>query len=212
MFKDIQATIQINLEKSLEELWNNLDKDARWGVKKAKRENLQIKIIGDEKEIWKIFYKLYVKTITEGGIVPKSLDDLEQETNKLFICLKNNNMIAGAAIKIKSKTVELFLNASSYDYLKYQPNNLLYWSIIVWAKKNNFKLFDLGGYQINAEKQSKLWYINRFKERWGGKIIAYEISSKNPFYILGRKVIRNLHFIKNWRDKIKLNKWKKQNQ
>ena len=83
--------------------------------------------------------------------------------------------------------------------------------MIKWAKENNFKIVDLGGYQLNAEKDSKLEKINKFKERWGGKIITYKIESKNPFYILGRKIIRNFHFVKKIRDRKKLKKWKKEN-
>lgn len=211
MFKDIQATIYIDLEKPLEELWKNADKDARWGIKKAKKENLKIKI-ADDNSSWKDFYEIYTKTIVDGGIPPENLEELKQKTSKLFLCIKNNEVIAGAAIKIEDNKTELFLNASLRDFLKYQPNNLLYWAIIVWSKKENFKIFDLGGYQLNAEKDSKLWHINRFKKRWGGEIIEYKIESKNPIYILGRKIIRNIHFIKNYRDKLRLNKWKKEHK
>jgi len=204
-FKDVRATIEIDLEKGLEELWRNLDKDARWGVKKAKKEDLKIKI--GKQENWDEFYKIYKRTIIRGGIAPKEKKELIKETDKLFLCLKNGIIIAGAAVKLRKDRVELFLNASLKDFLKYQPNNILYWAIIVWSKEKGYKVFDLGGYQLGTRKGDKLYEVNRFKERWGGEIKEYEILSKNPFYILGRKIVRNINFVKRWRDKRKLKKY-----
>lgn len=204
-FKDKRATIEIDLSKSLEELWNSLDKDAKWGVKKAEKSGLNVKIIEDEMG-WKDFYEIYKKTCLYGKIVPRDMDEIK--IGKLLGCFFEGKMIAGAVIKINADRVTLFLNASEHEHLKYQPNNLLYWSIIKWGKENGFKIFDLGGYQINAKEGSKLYEINRFKLRWGGEIKEYPVYSKNPLYIIGRKTIRNVPFIKKMRDelKIKINK------
>lgn len=211
MFKDIQATIHIDLDKNLEELWNSLDKDARWGVNRARKENLRLQIVNDE-NFWKEFYDLYISTILDGGVTPKKIEELKSENPVLFLCFRNEELIAGAAIKTYENKTELFLNASKKDALKYQPNNFLYWEIIEWSKKNGFKIFDLGGYQLNAPTGSKLEQINKFKERWGGKVVTFKISSVNPLYIIGRKLIRNFPFIKKIRDKLKVAQWKRQNQ
>lgn len=203
-FKDIQATIIIDLSKDDEELWNGLDKDARWGVKKAIKEKLIVEGTEDEGEI-KEFYNIYKQTCKYGGINPETLEDIMKEEPVFFICKKEGKIIAGAVVKIKEKekSVVLFLNASLYVYLKYQPNNILYWYIIKWAKKNGFSNFDLGGYQLNTRKDDKLHAINRFKERWGGKINMYYVYSHNPIKILGRKAIRNSKSARWLWDKIK---------
>lgn len=202
-FKDVRATIEIDLTKSEEELWNSLDKDARWGVKKAKKEGLKVSLSNNEK-IWKDFYKIYKETCKRGKIVPIDFEKIKE--GKLFSCFFEAEIIAGAVVKIEEEMVTLFLNASKYEYLKFQPNNLLYWTIIKWAKEKGFKIFDLGGYQLNAKSEDKLYNINKFKLRWGGEIKKYLIYSKNPFYILGRKTIRNIHVVKKLRDKVKM--WK----
>ena len=207
-FKDIQATIIIDLEKPEEELWNNLSRDSKRGVKKAEKFGLKIKI-GEKDEHWKEFYDIYKDTIIRGGIVPESLNKLKEETDKLFLCIKDEKIIAGSAIKFKEEVGVLFQNASLSDYFKFYPNNLLYWKVLLWSKRKGFKIFDLGGYQLNTKKGDKLYEINKFKERWGGEIKEYYIYDKNPFYILGRKTIRNIGMIKKTRDKIKLSKYKK---
>lgn len=206
-FKDVQATIEIDLKnKKEEDLWNSLDKDARWGVNKAEKSGLKIELTENE-NTWKEFYKIYKKTCQYGNIIPFEFKDIKK--SKLFACFLKNKLIAGAVVRIKDKKIILFLNASSHEFLKYQPNNLLYWSIIKWGKQEKFEIFDLGGYQLNAKKSNKLYHINRFKSRWGGEIKKYHIYSKNPFYILGRKIIRNFYFIKKIRDDLKVWRSKK---
>ncbi len=200
-FKDIQATIHINLTKSIEELWGNLNKKARWGVNKAKKEGLIVKKTNDD-ESWKEFYEIYKNTCKHGGILPLSFEKIKE--SELFICEKDNKIISGTVTKKKDNKIELFLNASVPEYLEFQPNNLLYWTIIEQGKNDNFKILDLGGYQLKAPKGSKLYEINRFKERWGGQIIKYYVYSNNPLYILGRKIIRNFPVAKKIRDKLRI--------
>ena len=142
-------------------------------------------------------------------LVPKDYEELKNETTKLFLCIKEGKIIAGAAIKIRENRTILFLNASNHEFLKFQPNNLLYWHIVEWSKRNNYQIFDLGGYQLKAKEGSKLYEINKFKERWGGEIKRYYIYSKNPLYIIGRRIIRNFPKIKRARENIKFSRWKK---
>lgn len=186
------------MTKKIEELWNGLDKDARWGVNKAKKEGLIVSEASEQE--WKEFYEIYKETCGQGGILPFPFEKTTE--SKLFVCKKDNKIIAGSAIKEKKELIELFLNASLQDYLKFQPNNLLYWSLIEYGHEKGFKIFDLGGYQLKAQKGTKLYEINRFKERWGGKIVTKDI--KGPIlYILGRKIIRNVPAAKWLWDRIK---------
>jgi len=208
-FSDIQATIEIDLSRSQEELWNAADKDARWGVKKAEKEGLIIEET-EKLEDWQEFYEIYKKTIIAGGIVPNQLSELKKDRYRLFICKKDNSVIAGAIIFIKEDRLILKFNASIYEFLKFQPNNLLYWHLILFGKKNNLKIFDLGGYQLNAS--GHLTGVNKFKERWGGKIVEYRIYSWNPIRIIGRKIIRNFPKIKAIREKIKMKKYAEGNK
>lgn len=206
-FKDVQATVEIDLTKDEEELWNKLDKDARRGVKKAKKSNLIVKENSKESD-WKEFYEIYKETCKYGKIVPLDFEEIKK--GKLFSCYLEKKLIAGAVIKDKEKKITLFLNASLHEFLKYKPNNILYWEIILWGKKKGKKFFDLGGYQLNAESRGKLDRINKFKMRWGGEIKKYYVYSYNPIYILGRKIIRNFHFVKKIRDSLKI--WKNKNK
>lgn len=203
-FKDIQATIHIDLTKSIEELSKNLDKDARWGINRAKKQGLKVGKT-DKEEAWNRFYEIYSNTCIMGGIKPFSLNEIKKENATLLLCLKEKEIVAGAVVieNKEEEKISLFLNASMLEFQNLQPNNLLYWAIIIYGKNKGYKIFDLGGYQLNAKKGTKLYEINRFKKRWGGEIFKYYIYSKNPFYILGRKMIRRFPLIKAARDKLR---------
>ncbi len=185
--KDISATVIVDLLPSEEEIFKKLHKDARWGVRKAKKE----KLIVEESDNWKEFYKIYKKTQIEGGNVPKSLNFLRKTSDKLFICKKEGKIIGGAAIKVNGLQIpRLRFNASLKEYQKFQPNNLLYWHCILWAKQKGYSQFDLGGWQINA--RGHLIGINKFKEKWG-KVVFYK--KEYPFFkAIGRKLIRKFKF------------------
>lgn len=206
-FRDVQATIEIDTTKSLEELWKNLDKDARWGVNKAKKEGLTV-TEATENDVSEL-YNLYESMSKHEKIKCLSFNDFKKgkigvNKERILVCKKDGKVIAGILI-VEDKQynkVWLHINASNPEFLKFQPNNILYWHMIEYGKNNGFSVVDLGGYQLNAKPESKLYEVNRFKERWGGKIITYYIYSKNPLYILGRKIIRNFPLAKKLKDKI----------
>jgi len=201
-FSDVQATILIDVTKPREKLLENLHKDARWGVKKSQKENLVVEQTENKKDIEK-FYEIYKDTCKHGGILPKPLEEIKNKNPVFFVCKKSNKIIAGAVALIHKNKTELFLNASLHEFQKYQPNNALYWHLIVWTKQKKFKFFDLGGFQLNAKQGDKLYNINKFKQRWGGELKIYKIYSYNPLYIFGRKIIRNSRFAKRVWDKLK---------
>ena len=67
-----------------------------------------------------------------------------------------------AGIEMRGEIPTLCFGCSVPEFRKSQPNNLLYWTCIKWCKQRNYKIFDLGGWQINA--QEHLQGVNRFKE------------------------------------------------
>ncbi len=188
--KDINATVIVSLGLTEEEILNNLHKDARWGINKAKREGLIVKESSD----WQSFYPIYKHTMTEAGVLATPLETLRNNTKKLFICEKDGKIIAGAGIwfiDIYNKSIpRLYFNASLKEYQTLQPNNILYWQCILWAKKQGYKEFDLGGYQIKAK--GHLEGVNKFKEKWGK--ITYFKKDYPLFKAMGRKLVRNVGF------------------
>ncbi len=184
-FRDVQATILIDLAKSEEELWLNLKKTARKNIKRANSYNLAFRECDD----WETFYKMYEETWRKGGDKPNSIERIKRY--RLFGAYYGNEMVGGGVVDIDEERLKFFAISVKESALDMQAYAFLYWNLILWAKKNGLKKADLGGYQLNAKAGSKLYYVNVFKEKWGGEITKYYVYSKNPFYILGRKLIRN---------------------
>lgn len=188
--KDINATVLVDLLPTEKDILEGLHKDARWGIGRAERSGLSVKT-SNKKEDWAEFYKIYRKTLEEGGTNPLSLEELKKKTLQFFVCKKEGKIIAGSGIWIANKydikIPRLYFNASLKECQNHQPNNLLYWSCMSWCKKQGHEKFDLGGWQINARKH--LTGINKFKEKWG-EVIYYH--KDYPIHeAVGRKLVRN---------------------
>jgi len=79
-FKSIQPshTSIIDLTQKLEDLIYHMDKDTRYGIRRAAREGVRvIKDQGKNKELWKIFYEKYQQT-AEKGFSPRSWRQFEK--------------------------------------------------------------------------------------------------------------------------------------
>jgi hypothetical protein len=197
------STITIDLSISLEEIWKNLDKDARWGVNKAKKEGAEI-ILAKNKKDFEEFYKIYLETSIRGQFFPETKSFLEElyssfsEYNQIFLVRFKEKIIAGAWIKFGGphfKIPKLEYNASLSEHLNIQPNNLLYWYIIEWAKKNNFPEVDLGGIEPEAKEGTKFDSLNKFKSRWGGKQKNYFILTSSFIYSKFLKSSKKMGFL-----------------
>jgi len=191
--KDINATVIVDLIPEESEIYNNLPRDAKRGIKKAINDKLVVEPSNNDDE-WKEFYHIYKNTIISGGSNFESLEELKKNTHIFFTCKKDGKIIAGAGIFFKElynfKIPRLYFNASLKEYQDSYPNNLLYWNCIIWSKKNRYKEFDLGGWQINA--RDHLRGVNEFKEKWG-KIVYYK-KDYQFLRAIGRKLIRSSGF------------------
>jgi lipid II:glycine glycyltransferase (peptidoglycan interpeptide bridge formation enzyme) len=209
-FKYVVTSIIVNLTKPLDELWEKLDKDARWGVNKARKEGLIIEEAKDENE-QKEYYNIYRELCKKQNIKEHIFTELKNPSDfkgrkhfgRIFLCKKQGEMIAGASTceNSEERKFSLFTNASKLECLKFQPNNLLYWHLIEWGKKNGFEIFDLGGYMPEAKKGDKIYEVNRFKLRWGGDIKEYEAETSNFLYFLGRKIIVSFPILRKFKNR-----------
>lgn len=189
-FKDVRATIIVDVTKPEEEIISRMDRSRRKNVNKAIREGVLFTEAKDGE--WPEWYKIYCKVWKEGGVSPSKLDFLKKPNYKLYLAKKDDCILGGGLFEEAEDRIIFRAYASLIEYQELRVNDFLYWSSILWAKKNGKKEVDLGGWQINARDHLK--GVNEFKEKWGGNIVNYEVCSKNPFYIIGRKLIKKYAF------------------
>lgn len=177
-------TILIGLERPVEEIWRALDKKARWGVRKAERLGVNVTTANTWRD-WKQFYALHVVHSREKqySTVPyaffREMFKLQSKImSRLFVAKCGKQIIAGSLFLIHKKNMIFLQNASSNAFLAYNPNNLIQWKSIEWAKGNGVTTYDLNG--LPWEKTPYLRGIYQFKKRWDGRVTSlyYYLSSK----------------------------------
>jgi lipid II:glycine glycyltransferase (peptidoglycan interpeptide bridge formation enzyme) len=198
-FRDVQATILVDISRTKDELFKSIERSRRKNVKTALRNDL--KFIRALNEEWFAWHKIYCKVWEEGGIEAKPLEFFQEDDYRLYLVKKGSQIIGGGVFQELEDRIIFRAYASLIEFQKYRINDFLYWSSILYAKNKGKKFVDLGGWQIKAK--GHLVGINKFKEKWGGKITHYTIYSKNPFYIIGRKMIRNFSSMRWIWDRIK---------
>jgi len=203
LFKDIQATILVDVERTEQEIWEGLDRSRRKNVNKAKENDLIFR--QGTPDDFSEFYKIYSIVWRNGGIESdnyKEVFDRLEKGYEFYVCIKKGMIIGGAMIvENEPRTWKFSIVACDPVYNDIRPNDFMYWNLIMLIKNKGAKFADLGGWQINAF--GHLLNVNAFKEKWGGKITYYNIESNNPAYIIGRKIYRNSLLIRSIINKIK---------
>ena len=159
-----QITFLLKLD-SEENLWKNLDKKVRNQIRKTREYDLKMK---EGKEHLKDFYPLYQKVMKKRGSPPygyqffKDVIGEFRNRAKVFTCEYGGIPVAGMiALQFEDRLASLWA-ASDYDFNYLNPNNFLYWGVIKWAVKNNFKYFDFG----RSPKGAGTYW---FKKQWRGE-------------------------------------------
>ncbi len=197
-------TLIISLAKPLEELWQNLEKKSiRWGIKKSIREGVIVKQVNSEQEL-KDFYTIYSETCKEGGIDSESYNfflnsyHLLQPNGlaKILVAKKGEEIVSGAIILISGDYVTLNLTGTSQKGQELQANPLVYWRIIEISKGLKKDWLDLGGFDLESNKGSKTYLINKFKERLGGEVVPQNVYTFDLKYLVVRTLAQKFGWIK----------------
>ncbi|MBI3334507.1 GNAT family N-acetyltransferase [Candidatus Pacearchaeota archaeon] len=196
-------TILVDLQKSEEELWNALEKKSiRWGVKTALKN--QVRIVSPTAKEVDTFYTLYTNRLKAGGVEPEAKESMHLLTStnvsKLFVVLHGEDVVAGGMVLLDKAHhyAILDLTAASEKGFELQVMPYLYWQLMLFAKQHGMRYFDLGGYDVGARPGDKLYNINKFKERFGGRVVEQPIYATHGRYVSMRKVLGAFKFMRSW--------------
>ena len=167
----------IYLNKSKEELWNEMGQDKRKAVRKAKKKGLRVCECTDKGDI-STFYKLVKERYLKRKNPLEDISNFEAVFNLLvpkkeakFIFVKyNDEYIATRLILLYKDMIYAWYSGSNSNYLKYHPNELITWHVLEWGSENGFHTFDFGGGGTPDEADAG-WV--EFKRRFGGKAVKY---------------------------------------
>ena len=159
----------INL-KSPEEMFKDLKRVIRKAIRKAKKNDLKIKIneIGGVSK----FYKLYSKNMNLFGSPQHSkkfflnLEKFMEDDFKCLNCYKKNKLIGALIFFINGNYSYAAFSVSDFSYRNFQPNELLHWEAMKICFQEGAKIFDLGQCEEGAPERSHAEGIYNFKMKW----------------------------------------------
>ena len=171
----------INLNKSEDEIWTSMHRKRRYGVRKAKKNNVVIKEAEGYNDL-NAFYKLLEETSANAKIpikdfklfcniheilVPKGLA-------KIFLASYNGIYIAGILVLTYNNVIYDWYACSTRKFVHLYPNEYLVWHVLSWGANNGYSTFDFGGAGNPDEKYS----VRDFKKKFGGKLVNYRKYTK----------------------------------
>ncbi len=189
------ATFIVDLEPPRETLWRNLEKRARWTVRKAWRSEVDVVEAKDWQD-WKKFHDLYVKESSKATFPPYSLslhkaiyDKLTQEAKAvLFVAKHQNKIISGMVYLLTRNEMVNYRGASEIEYLRLGGTSAMHWHAISWAKDRGIRYYDLGGALWEPLENHSLFGVHMFKRQWGGRLQRYYSLALGKSYVIGRNL------------------------
>jgi len=168
------STFLINLDKSKQELYENLSKkNARKNIERSIRRGVTVEDINQKN--MDEYFELLNQTRLSSGITGEIEEfyDLWNNLGKLgfsgFLARKDGIPIGGLTFSSYNYYInEWGVARSQKDTAqKLYAQDLIKWKIIEWGLKNKMKWYDLSGINPNP-KSKKEEGILQYKKKWGG--------------------------------------------
>jgi lipid II:glycine glycyltransferase (peptidoglycan interpeptide bridge formation enzyme) len=187
-----RATITMDLMSSLDEMLANMHQKTRYNIRYAAKKGVTVRIGGVED--LPVFYHLIKITGQRGGFNTRTLDYYLKEWEtfskleqiRLFIASYQGEPIAANMSAVFGKHAAYLHGASSGEYSNLQPNYLLMWEALQWAKTQNCRTFDFWGIPDEAglaavagkglpatDSTDGLWGVYRFKSGFSKNTLLY---------------------------------------
>jgi lipid II:glycine glycyltransferase (peptidoglycan interpeptide bridge formation enzyme) len=205
--KNTRSSIEIDLTNNQEDLYNTLRENHKRSIKKAIKLKLKVEAVSSPTDLacfFEVILKMFKARKHELGIF--SLDQLKMINNYLvdnkkgqtLIIKDNNDIILGGVILVyQGISVRYFFGASDPERRDVPTLHLALYEAINRAKADNFKYFDLWGYDHFADENDQVFNINRFKRGFGGYFTFLAKKMNINLIPNGYNIYRYLLFIKN---------------
>ena len=188
-------TIWLDLTIKKEKLWENLNKQCRYDIKRAKKLGVVVeksKSLDDLNAFYQICESIgktkgfslgYSWQLMSNLLSSKDQDQIE---SYLFIARYQDTLCGGVFLVRCGESAHYFWGAVNRKFSNLCVGEALQWECIEWALSKDCKKYDLEGL---SQKQNS--GVDQFKKKFGGSIVAYPCVKIHPLH-LGRKVVLSL--------------------
>lgn len=174
-------TTVIDLTQDLEEIWNRMDKTCRYKIRRAEREQIQIKFNQDHQEFYDISLQ-FQKEKGFGSLFSLRHPDLDtiREKGTLITMYYQNELLGGHVYLEDQDNILMWISASQRLHVDKEKaalisraNRLLHWEAIKYARQKGIKEYDLGGIfpEEEASRDEGKKNENFFKLSFGGQSV-----------------------------------------
>ena len=177
------STLVIDLQKSEDELFNNMKPKTRYNIRLAGRKEVVVKRSDDIEK----FYRMMNVTSERQQFHVHSLKYYQRAYDlfhpagfcELFVAEYQERALAAVMIFAFGKQAYYFYGASTDDERNRKPTYPLQWEAIRWAHAKGCTEYDMWGIPDNVtdqvedeelEREDGLWGVYRFKRGFGGSI------------------------------------------
>lgn len=189
----VGTTIVYDVTQELDDLFNGCTKNCRNRIRRAKKENITVKVITGQdyysvdvdsilaqylRMVQEVFERQGQKVILSGQHVKTFWDHLVPRRKAvLFIAHQKDNIVGMTVNLVGNGKMYGHAAASKTAVKRFGVNNLLYWTELEWAHNQGLREVDSGGADIPP--------VARFKRTFGGKERSYS-ALICPITIQGR--------------------------
>ena len=182
---NFDATVTVDLSPPEEELLARMRKSTRYSVRKAAREGVKVVEPEDFEGAWETFYGWMEDTAErKSGFTirrPRGyLHDMmramrEAGQGHLFFAVYEGTPLAGVFIFTFGEKYWFMHGASSTEKRSYNPNHLLQWEVMRWARRRGIRYYDMVGIPKPEDRNEDDPYygVYRFKIGFGGEITDF---------------------------------------
>jgi len=173
-------TLQLNLEKTEDELLKQMRKNTRYSIRQVAKKEVVVKFSKDPKEI-KEFYQHQANLAKKHHFVPFSYKFLYQqflafvkEDQVLLIhAYKDEKLLASAFVIFYNKEAVYHYGISTVDNARLPGSYACQWSAIKEAKKRGMKYYNFWGIAPEENKEHRFAGVSLFKRGFGGQEVEY---------------------------------------
>lgn len=185
-------TLWLDLAQGSEALMAGLDKQWRYGVRRAEREGVAVGPAQDDADVAAFFDLCQQVSETKGFALPGSLALMTRLLAKgqggdvearLLLARHEARIAAGAFLMRSGRSLHYFWGATSRDYAKQNVGEAVQWAAIEWGLERGCLLYDLEGVDPRGNPG-----VYAFKRKMGGEEVSLAGQAFAPLGLRGKLI------------------------